>query len=1027
MKILAIRGKNLASLEQEFEIDFTAEPLKSAGIFAITGSTGAGKSTLLDALCLALFDDTPRTNRAKESVAIPDVRDRMINQKDCRTVLRRGAGEGYAEVDFLSLGGEQFRTRWMVKRARGRADGSMQNSEIRLVNLSAGTEVQGRKTELLTKIVELIGLTFDQFSRSVLLAQGDFATFLKARQSEKAELLEKLTGTDVYSRISALIYEKTKDAESVYHHLKTRMNDIGLLPEELIVQLNAEKQDICPELERLKKEIAGVTRQIQWITEEEALQLNLRQAGEQLMICRQKMEEAKPRYDYLALIEKVQEIRDLYSEWRHTLDQSETTRTHLCGLMTESEANAQSLRQAGELVAGCELELKEFNENVEKIEPQIIQARELDVRISGVQGYLTEARKDLAETVRVREITRQAIREHRQEVEVAEQSVRDLAEWFEKHRIYEVLVPRSELIIDLLDDLETTEQQLTGNVSLLAGNKAVQEQGQAKLVMLQAEAGRLQTLQPAEVIGWRNRLREGEPCPVCGSVHHPLAAISPEQSLHEEELEKARKSVDDQITVLLTEIEGRQNEITRLGTLIENYKKHAGQMRAKAGTYLAVLPGWEDLPVPGILQKQLKDISDQWTKYATQQMLLTDRIGQLRATLEAEQKSEVGMTETVVLQEGRCATLVSESGKLQQDRVLLLKGKAVEAVVTACTEKRKDIGNRLKARTEIKNTFIARQEACKATILQMETDITRLAGRGDFLEKEIGQWMVAQQQMISREELAELFAKEVRWLQGEKQFLSQLREQETALKATVAERKRSLDRHCETERRDGNGTETRELLTSELMVMTQELERKTVRNTELEFALANQWKGEEKMKLLEKELLEKEVVAENWKKLNELFGSASGSKFKEIAQGYTLDILLVYANKHLQGLSERYQLQRIPDALALQVVDLDMLGETRAVHSLSGGESFLISLALALGLASLSSNRMSVESLFIDEGFGSLDIDTLRVAMDALECLQTQGRKIGVISHVPEMTERITARIQVLKSSNGRSEIQVVG
>lgn len=144
MKILAIRGKNLASLEGEFEIDFTTEPLKSAGIFAITGSTGAGKSTLLDALCLALFDDTPRTSRAKENIAIPDVRDKFINQKDCRTVLRRGTGEGYAEVDFLSLGGEKFRSRWMVKRARGRADGSMQNSET---DWSICLQIQSNKGE----------------------------------------------------------------------------------------------------------------------------------------------------------------------------------------------------------------------------------------------------------------------------------------------------------------------------------------------------------------------------------------------------------------------------------------------------------------------------------------------------------------------------------------------------------------------------------------------------------------------------------------------------------------------------------------------------------------------------------------------------------------------------------------------------------------------------------------------------------------------------------------------------------------
>ena len=172
---------------------------------------------------------------------------------------------------------------------------------------------------------------------------------------------------------------------------------------------------------------------------------------------------------------------------------------------------------------------------------------------------------------------------------------------------------------------------------------------------------------------------------------------------------------------------------------------------------------------------------------------------------------------------------------------------------------------------------------------------------------------------------------------------------------------------------------------------------------------------------------EKEITSNHWKKLNDLFGSASGSKFKEIAQGYTLDVLLGYANKQLKNLSGRYELQRIPETLALQVVDLDMLGEKRAVHSLSGGESFLISLALALGLASLSSNRMNVESLFIDEGFGSLDTDTLRIALDALERLQTQGRKIGVISHITEMTERITVQIQVLKSANGKSEVRIVG
>ena len=126
-------------------------------------------------------------------------------------------------------------------------------------------------------------------------------------------------------------------------------------------------------------------------------------------------------------------------------------------------------------------------------------------------------------------------------------------------------------------------------------------------------------------------------------------------------------------------------------------------------------------------------------------------------------------------------------------------------------------------------------------------------------------------------------------------------------------------------------------------------------------------------------------------------------------------------NRDLGG----YRLQRIKDSLGLLVVDQDMGDEVRSVHSLSGGESFLVSLALALGLASLSSHRVRVESLFIDEGFGSLDADSLSIAMDALDNLQSQGRKVGVISHVQEMTERIGTRMQVQRHAGGLSRISV--
>ena len=313
-----------------------------------------------------------------------------------------------------------------------------------------------------------------------------------------------------------------------------------------------------------------------------------------------------------------------------------------------------------------------------------------------------------------------------------------------------------------------------------------------------------------------------------------------------------------------------------------------------------------------------------------------------------------------------------------------------------------------------------------AIITQIVNSITQLKENYALLQKKVENWVTSKKVVDSVESLSELLSNDNTWLITEKQFLTTLKEKQTTAQATLIERQNNLSKHNETEQRPLSVEETKESLQSELTDKQSQTERTTKRNAEIEVAFSNHYKGIERIKVYEKELAEKGTLSENWKKLNELFGSATGSKFKEIAQGYTLDALLTYANKHLKELSKRYELQRIPDTLALQVVDLDMLGEIRTVHSLSGGESFLISLALALGLSSLSSNRMKVESLFIDEGFGSLDIDTLRIAMDALEHLQTQGRKIGVISHVAEMTERITAQVRVLKTANGRSRIEVI-
>jgi exonuclease SbcC len=259
------------------------------------------------------------------------------------------------------------------------------------------------------------------------------------------------------------------------------------------------------------------------------------------------------------------------------------------------------------------------------------------------------------------------------------------------------------------------------------------------------------------------------------------------------------------------------------------------------------------------------------------------------------------------------------------------------------------------------------------------------------------------------------------WVTGEREALQLLEHSLTTAQAVLATRSNSRIEH------DAAKTvvEDLEVLRENLAQIAVTMGSATDALTALKLEIANDNERLRTTGALRVTIDRQAAVSKVWSQLSELIGSSDGKKFRNFAQQLTLDILLSYGNQHLQSLTRRYRLQRIKDSLGLLVVDQDMGDEVRSVHSLSGGESFLVSLALALGLASLSSHRVRVESLFIDEGFGSLDADSLGIAMDALDNLQSQGRKVGVISHVQEMTERIGTRVQVQRQSGGLSRIVV--
>jgi len=1024
MKILAIRGKNLASLEDEFEIDFTKGPLFSAGIFAITGSTGAGKSTILDAMCLALFDNAPRFNKA-ERIKPENLEEDMLSPQDTKNILRRGATEAFAEVDFVALNGNIYSSRWMVRRARGKSDGTIQPTVIRLNNLTERTEEQGTKTDLLKKICELIGLTFDQFTRAVLLAQGDFATFLKARQNEKAELLEKLTGTEIYSKISTIIYRKTKEAEQALDLLQQRIKDIKLLTDEEVEGLFLQKSKLEKDLEPIRNTFIRIEKKLVWIKDENQYKIEAGQALSNLQTIQLKIEEAKPRYEYIEKQDAAQEIRDSYNNFSDKQKQLKTLQESLLRKETELQ---NFLNQKGNIEKEL-IPAQQLAEDNEKkflsLKPEISKARELDIKIIPAKENRENARKEYSTQLRQKELIQQNIADHKKKLDAIYDMTVKLGEWFVEHDIYKEIIPRTDLIINLLNDagIASTQRHKVSE-SLESGFKLMHAY-EEQLELLEVKAKELNDLLPAEIVNLREKLVEGEPCPVCGSTHHLLKEITQEAQINEQELEKEKKNISVKITDIKEKIEYTRKGITQAEALINNYLEQYENAISKASEYLRDIPAWQEQTDMGVLIKGLLALADQWKNNKEKLDIAYRDIESLTIKLEAENQALANNESELSRKKELLESLSSILNKIVEDRTLLLGGRKADDVETYYIELQEKYNKNLDNLKKLREKTDSEIAKAQGFIIQIKDNVINLTAETKILQETIKNWINTNKYQVNWDILKELLSKSYEWIVKEKEYLSNLKKEELSLFTSLNEKKHRLKIHAESENKPLEG-ESMEILRNQLYE-TQNREKQISRQkTEIEISLAKHKEAEERIRTFEKELDEKKDLCENWQKLNILLGSADGAKFKTIAQGYTLDILLGYANKHLFELTKRYKLEKIPDTLALQVVDNDMLGEVRTVHSLSGGESFLISLSLALGLSSLSSNRMKIESLFIDEGFGSLDIDTLGVAMDALENLQTQGRKIGVISHVAEMTERIMTQVQVIKLSNGRSSIKVI-
>jgi len=1241
MKILAIRIKNLASLEGTTEIDFTQEPLCSAGIFAITGPTGAGKSTILDALCLALYAKTPRYVQAREiGIEITDVQGSTINQSDVRAILRDGTAEGHAGVDFVGIDGQHYRATWSVRRARNRAEGNLQQANTTLKNLTTGSDIGGKKTELLPEIARLIGLNYEQFIRSVLLAQGDFTAFLKADKDQKASLLEKLTGTHIYSELSRKIYERCREEEQQLKLLQQRQEGIAILTTEELAEIQTRETELATVLEQLQAKIDTTTREIKWHDDLRHYQAQVHEAQQALEERLAEKAQSAERGTYLRQVEQVQPTRtwvDALAEASGLLHQR---KERLEEVSLQQQLLVQQLNDAAVAEAEATQHLKVQTRTQEEARPQLAEANKLDIQLQTQQADLDKAQQQLQALQIKWEGSKQRLAGKKQEADTLQQQIQGHRQWIEKHTNRQPVAEHHTLIVTKLEEArkqleaidraanditkyeaqiqaksnehaeatkrseslgqEVTNAQVEINTlrkelatlpigQLRKDSKALAAQLETlftatnhwrqlyraqqdiqqlqqkiedhtlelkeKETQLQNTATELKTVTEqrkasaamlekamvaasADVETLRSKLTDGQPCPVCGSESHPYVHENPQLNHVLDELRKAHDAIEHTYSEHVASHGQLSQSVPLLRQTIEQLD---GEFAAKQRELNEYIRQWEQYPisqacvdiesahkdtwladharelttaqekVSGQLDQyqhaqdaldqlqqafqqlqaehatsanETKDLGhhvqtlaekltlakeahasnkanleailttiqphfpdDQWVagwtgqheaflqslnKFAaewkqTTEALDADRnhLKVLQATLAGIQKEEQDLAAEVTVLAGESSDKQTALDTLRASRLALFNGEAVEIIEARFKQQITEAQEHLATRKQLQEHLQTEKAQLEATAKETEREITRLEMRTAELSGKIEQWLAdyntKQQLILAKDALQKLLDHPAEWIAEEQQALSTIERALTQATSVLDERTRQLIQHEQRRPSDESLDNLKQRLQEQKDSRSESLRE----YNEIGFRLKQDEDNKRQLGDLLATIQAEQLLVDNWSKLNDIIGSADGKKFRQVAQEYTLDVLLSYANVHLEVLSQRYRLQRIPNTLGLQVLDQDMGDEVRTVYSLSGGESFLVSLALALGLASLSASRMNVESLFIDEGFGSLDPNTLNIAMDALERLHNQGRKVGVISHVQEMTERIPVQIKVSKQQSGKSKVEV--